>query len=81
VLAAAELASLVRATLAELPAQHQMLLIAKYVDDVAVEQIAEAERCSSTAVRSRLARARRAFRRAFAQTSTSSADRGSGRTP
>jgi RNA polymerase sigma-70 factor (ECF subfamily) len=81
VLAAAELSSLVRATLAELPDQHQTLLIARYFDEVAVQQIAEAESCSSTAVRSRLARARRAFRRAFAKTSPSSADSGSGRTP
>ena len=75
---AAELSALVRTTLAELPEQHQSLLVARYFDEVAVEQIAEAENCTSTAVRSRLARARRAFRRAFVKTSPSSADLGSG---
>lgn len=73
ILLAAELSALVRAALAELPAQYETLLIAKYFDEVSVEQIAEQEGCSSTAVRSRLARARRAFRRAFAKTSTCSA--------
>jgi RNA polymerase sigma-70 factor (ECF subfamily) len=71
-LATAELSSLVRATLAELPAQYETLLTARYSDKVAVEQIAEQEGCSSTAIRSRLARARRAFRRAFTKTSTRS---------
>jgi RNA polymerase sigma-70 factor (ECF subfamily) len=77
-LAAAELSSLVRSTLAGLPAQYETVLIARYLDGVAVEQIAEAEGTSATAVRSRLARARRAFRRAFARTSTclAGADRG-----
>ena len=73
-LATAELSRLVRATLAGLPAPYKRLLIAKYFEEVSVEQIAEEEGCSSTAIRSKLARARRAFRRAFAKTSRCSAD-------
>ena len=64
-LASAETAVLVRAALAELSAEHQTLLTARYLDGVAVEQLAEEHRCTSTAVRSKLARARRAFREVF----------------
>jgi RNA polymerase sigma-70 factor (ECF subfamily) len=64
-LAAGELADLVRAALGELPVQYETLLTAKYLDGATVEEIAGNERCSSTAVRSRLARARRAFRKVF----------------
>jgi RNA polymerase sigma-70 factor (ECF subfamily) len=60
-----EMATLVRHTLAELPAEYQMLLTSKYIDGVAVEQIAEQISSSSEAVRSKLARARKAFRRVF----------------
>jgi len=73
-LATAELSRLVRATLAGLPARYERLLIAKHFEGVSVERIAAEEGCSSTAIRSRLARARRAFRRAFAKTSRCSAD-------
>ncbi len=65
VLAAAELAGLVRAVLSELPADYEMLLTAKYLDGLPAEQIAAEQRCSPTAVRSKLTRARRAFRRAL----------------
>jgi len=65
-LVSAETVVLVRAALAELSAEHQMLLTARYLDGVAVEQLAEEHRCTSTAVRSKLARARRAFREVFA---------------
>ena len=61
-LASAELATLVRAALTELPAEYETLLTARYLDDVSVEQLAVAEKCSPTAIRSKLARARRAFR-------------------
>jgi RNA polymerase sigma-70 factor (ECF subfamily) len=61
----AELATLVRYALAELSAEYQTLLMAKYVDGLAIEDIAEETNSSSVAVRSKLARARRAFRRAF----------------
>ena len=67
-LATAELADLVRATLADLPADYETLLTARYLDGVSVEELAGTECCSSSAVRSKLARARRAFRRAFRKT-------------
>jgi len=61
----AETGAMVRATLTELPVDYENLLTAKYVDGATVEQIAAARCCSYEAVRSKLARARRAFRRAF----------------
>jgi RNA polymerase sigma-70 factor (ECF subfamily) len=67
VLESRELATLVRHALAELPAEYQTLLMAKYVDGAAVETIAERINSSSVAVRSKLARARKAFRRVFAR--------------
>ncbi len=66
-LASAEVRSLVRVALAELPDHYQALLSARYFEAVPVQQIAREEDSSPTAVRSRLARARRAFRRAFAR--------------
>jgi len=65
VLEAAELATLVRATLLELPEDYEMLLTAKYLDGVSVDEIALHERSTATAVRSKLARARQAFRELF----------------
>jgi RNA polymerase sigma-70 factor (ECF subfamily) len=64
-LEAAELATLVRAVLLELPADYETLLTAKYLQDTPVEQIAGREKCSAAAVKSKLARAREAFRQAF----------------
>jgi RNA polymerase sigma-70 factor (ECF subfamily) len=64
-LESAELATLVRATLTELPADYESLLTAKYLDGDSVETIATQEQSTSTAVRSKLARARQAFREAF----------------
>ena len=64
-LEAKELSELVRETLAALPEDYADVLTAKYLDDVSVEQIASEERCTETAIRSRLARARQAFREAF----------------
>ncbi len=64
-LAAGELAELVRATLAELPADYETVLTAKYLDGESVGAIAERERSTEVAVRSKLARARQAFREAF----------------
>jgi RNA polymerase sigma-70 factor (ECF subfamily) len=60
-----ELAEHVRLILAELPAEYGAVLTAKYLDEVPVEQLAREERCSEVAIRSRLARARAAFRQAF----------------
>jgi RNA polymerase sigma-70 factor (ECF subfamily) len=64
-LESAELAVLVRLALAELSAEYEMLLTAKYLDGESVEQIAARERSTETAVRSKLARAREAFRKVF----------------
>ena len=60
-----ELAGLVRTVLAELPLDYEMLLTAKYFDGLSIDELAVQEGCSATAVRSKLARARRAFRDAF----------------
>ena len=64
-LEAAELALLVRATLVDLPADYEVLLSAKYFDGDSVDAIAARERSTPVAVRSKLARARQAFREAF----------------
>ena len=64
-LEAAELAFLVRATLVELPADYEQLLTAKYLDGESVYAIAVRERCTPVAIRSKLARARLAFREAY----------------
>ncbi len=69
-LAAAELATLVRATLTELPEDYGLLLTAKYLEGLPVEDIARQTRSTSTAVRSKLARARQAFRDAFEKHAT-----------
>jgi RNA polymerase sigma-70 factor (ECF subfamily) len=74
-LEAAELATLVRATLTELPADYETLLTAKYLDGASVEQIARRESSTSTAIRSKLARARHAFREAFMKYSAYTTDR------
>lgn len=72
VLESAELATLVRYTLAELSAEYQTLLMAKYVDGLTIETIAEETNGSSEAIRSKLARARKAFRQAFERLTKSS---------
>ena len=46
----------------ELPAEYETVLTARYLDGESVEHIANLERSTVTAVRSRLARARQAFR-------------------
>jgi RNA polymerase sigma-70 factor (ECF subfamily) len=66
-----ELALLVRLTLNELSLDYQTLLMAKYVDNQRGKEIAEQMNCSETAVRSKLARARKAFRKAFERISSS----------
>ena len=60
-----ELAALVRCALSELPPEYQALLLAKYVDSRSTSQIAERMKCSDVAIRSKLARARKAFRKTF----------------
>ena len=65
ILQSRELATLVRSVLRQLSPEYQTLLLAKYVDGQSAEQIAEQMDCSPIAVRSKLARARKAFRKAF----------------
>ena len=72
VLASSEAAELVRITLGELSDDHRTVLMARYCDGASVQEIAGMERASVMAVRSRLARARRAFRTAFAKYSEDS---------
>lgn len=60
-----ELALFVRITLTELPGDYESLLTAKYLDGESVAEIALREHMTETAVRSKLARAREAFRQAF----------------
>ena len=71
ILESQELAVLVRSALSELPGDYQTLLVAKYVDDQPAEQIAGQMDCSEVAVRSKLARARKAFRKAFKKITSS----------
>ncbi len=71
ILESQELAALVRYALRELPGDYQTLLLAKYVDNQPAERIAGRMNCSEMAVRSRLARARKAFRKAFKRTISS----------
>ena len=65
VVVGAELAEQIRTALTQLPVDYEILLTKKYMDGETVQQIAECEDVSLEAIRSRLARARRAFRRAF----------------
>lgn len=71
ILESQELAVLVRLVLRELPGDYQTLLLAKYVDNQPAERIAGQMNCSETAVRSKLARARKAFRKAFKRITSS----------
>lgn len=63
--ASAEQATLVRAALTTLPADYAFLLTAHYLDGTSVAEIAVHERSTEVAIRSKLARARQAFRDAF----------------
>lgn len=60
-----EVADLVRRVLAELSADHAILLTAKYLDDYCLEEMAAQSGSSVEATKSKLARARREFRAAF----------------
>jgi RNA polymerase sigma-70 factor (ECF subfamily) len=80
----AEEAQLVRAALAGLSDEYRAVLAARYCEEVSVEEIARLSACTETAVRSRLARARRAFREAFEELEKLGTDptfRGSGAGP
>jgi RNA polymerase sigma-70 factor, ECF subfamily len=72
-LESAELAAVVRTTLSGLPCDYETLLVAKYIDEVSVDALALAEKSTPIAIRSKLARARQAFRESFAKTSGGSA--------
>ena len=61
----AEQAELVRLTLIGLADEDQAVLAARYLDDVPVDEIARRTGATEVAVRSRLARARAAFREAW----------------
>jgi RNA polymerase sigma-70 factor (ECF subfamily) len=61
------MAELVRAALATLPPDYAFLLTARYLDGESVDVIAVQERSTEVAVRSKLARARQAFREVFAR--------------
>lgn len=65
VLASAELATVVRVTLAELPDEYELLLSAFYLDGCTVADLVAQGFGTTEGVRSKLARARRAFRTAF----------------
>jgi DNA-directed RNA polymerase specialized sigma24 family protein len=65
-LARAETIDAVRATLAALAEPHAAALVERYIVGTDVETMARDEGCGATAIRSRLARARKAFCRAFA---------------
>ncbi len=61
----AEIATLVRAALTELPADYETLLTARYLDEISVEELARTEETTEVAIRSKLARARRALKEVF----------------
>jgi RNA polymerase sigma-70 factor (ECF subfamily) len=65
ILQSRQLTTLIRCALSKLPGEYQTLLLAKYVDSRPADRIAEQMGCSPVAVRSKLARARKAFRKAF----------------
>lgn len=65
----AETSDLVRGVLAELPPEQAALLVAKYVDQSSLEELARRYDRSVEAMKSKLARARRDFRAQFEQRS------------
>jgi RNA polymerase sigma-70 factor, ECF subfamily len=64
-LAAKELTMAVRRVLGRLPLNYETLLVGKYLDELSLEDLAAAEQCSPSAISSKLARARQAFREEF----------------
>lgn len=71
--ASVEQAARVRAALLVLPGEYEVLLTEKYVDGASVAELSRRHGTSEMAVRSKLARARRAFRRVYERTSRGSA--------
>lgn len=76
--ARAETVAAVRVALAALSEPHSAALVARYFDGANVEQMAREEGCGTEAIRSRLARARKAFCRAFAALTPCAADADAG---
>jgi len=70
----AETIDAVRFALVSLSEPHAAALTARYFDGVDVEQMARDEGCGTSAIRSRLARAKQAFRRAFVAIAPCAAD-------
>ena len=64
-LAAKELAMSVRRVLSLLPLEYETLLVGKYLDELSLDDLAAAEESSASAIGSKLARARQAFREEF----------------
>ena len=62
-----ELGDLVRHCLSQLPPEYELVLLAMYVDEMPVTEISQQLLCSTAAVRSRIARAKTAFRAEFAR--------------
>jgi RNA polymerase sigma-70 factor (ECF subfamily) len=67
ILQSEELAAVVRWTLANLNPEYEVLLVEKYIDGVSMETMASKAGLTLSALSSKLARARRAFRDAFLQ--------------
>jgi DNA-directed RNA polymerase specialized sigma24 family protein len=72
----AELALHIRLALTQLPADYETLLVAKYIQGATIEEIAMAEQSTPEATRSKLARARRAFRKLFPSCSSRAVEGG-----
>jgi len=64
-LGTAELALSVRRVLSLLPVEYETLLVGKYLDELSLEDLAAAENSNASAIGSKLARARQAFRKEF----------------
>lgn len=62
-----DIADLVRSVLAELPVDYATLLMAKYLEDRSLADLAQERGDSTEAIKSKLARARREFRGKFAR--------------
>jgi RNA polymerase sigma-70 factor (ECF subfamily) len=72
----AELALRIRLALTQLPADYETLLVAKYMQEATIEEIAVVEQATPEATRSKLARARRAFRKVFSNCSNRAVEGG-----
>ncbi|MCA9239070.1 MAG: sigma-70 family RNA polymerase sigma factor [Planctomycetales bacterium] len=76
VLGRSETREVVRSVLAELEETHTQVLAARYLEGQSIPAIATSLRCSEPAVHSRLARARKAFRRRLLASSPATVEAG-----